>query len=154
MNYSHTQRGPISWILLLIGATCCVAALANLGDMQIVIPCGIFGAVMLLLALCFGTLTVADEGQSLLVRFGPVSLFRKHVNYEAISEAQPARSSLIDGWGIHYVPGRGWIYNLWGKSCVQLTVNGRTLRIGSDDAENLAAFIQEKLASSGREFAA
>lgn len=154
MDYSHTQRGPISWMLALVGVAALVAALANINDVRFVLPCGIIGAVMLLLALCFGTLTVADEGRSLLVRFGPVSLLRKHVKYEAISDAQPSRSSMIDGWGIHYVPGRGWTYNLWGKSCVQLTVNGRTIRIGSDDAENLAAFIQEKLAAPGREFAA
>ncbi len=150
MKYSHTQRGPISSILLLVGATAGVAALANPGDLQVVIPCGVLSAVMLLMALCFGSLTVADEGQSLLLRFGPLPLFRRHVKYEAISDVQSARSSFIDGWGIHYIPGRGWTYNLLGKCCVRLRVNGRILRIGSDDAPNLAGFIQSKIGRSGR----
>jgi len=150
MEYSHTQRSPLTWLLALVGVTAWVAALANLGDPRIVLPCGIFGAVMLLLALCFGTLTVKDEGRSLLVRFGPAPFFRTRVNYEAITDAQPARSSLIDGWGIHYIPGRGWTYNLWGTSCVQLTVIGRTVRIGSDEAQNLAGFIQSKIGRGNR----
>ena len=62
-----------------------------------------------------------------------------------ISRAEPARIALIDGWGIHYVPGRGWTYNIWGWSCVRLTVNGGTLRIGTDDAESLAQFILAKI---------
>jgi len=150
MHYYHTQRGPLSSLLALIGVIAWVAALANINDVRFVLPCGLVGAVMLVLALCFGSLTVADEGQSLLVRFGPLLLFRKRVEYEAISNAQPAQSSFIDGWGIHYIPGRGWTYNLWGKSCVRLTVSGRTIRIGSDDARNLAGFIQSKIGRSGR----
>lgn len=145
MHYSHTQRGPISWLLALIGVTAWVAAIANSGDSRFLLIGGLFGAVMILLALSFCTLTVADEGDSLLVRFGPLPLFSKHVAYDQISHAEPAKSSFIDGWGIHYVPGRGWTYNLWGWECVLLKVNGRTVRIGSDDAENLASFIQTKI---------
>lgn len=145
MHYSHTQRGPISWLLALIGVTAWVAAIANSGDARFLLIGGLFGAVMILLALSFCTLTVADEGDSLLVRFGPLPLFSKHVAYDQISLVQPAKSSFIDGWGIHYVPGRGWTYNLWGWECVLLKVNGRTVRIGSDDAENLASFIQTKI---------
>jgi hypothetical protein len=105
-----------------------------------------FGALMLLFALCFATLTVRDEGHSLAIRFGPLPVFHKRIAYESISEAEPTRSALIDGWGIHYIPGRGWTWNLWGWSCVKLKVNGRTVRIGSDDAESLARFIQTRMA--------
>lgn len=148
MQYSHTQRGPLSWILAVIGLAGLIAAVANSGDWRIALPAGIFGGVMVVLSLCFGTLTTEDVGDALKVSFGPVPLFFKRVPYHSITSAEPATSRLIDGWGIHYVPGRGWIYNLWGWDCVRLDVDGRPIRIGSDDADNLAAFIQSKLAQS------
>ena len=55
------------------------------------------------------------------------------------------RSSWIDGWGIHWIPGRGYTYNLWGFSCAKLDVRGRTVRIGSDDADKLVEFLKSKL---------
>lgn len=145
MDYAHTQHGPLSWILALLGVVGCAMALASLGDPAIALISGLFGTVMLALALCFGSLTVTDEGACLLVRFGPLPLARKRVAYGAIRSAEPARSSFIDGWGIHYVPGRGWTYNLWGTECVALDVNGRTIRIGSDDSQRLACFIRTKI---------
>ncbi len=33
-----------------------------------------------------------------------------------------ARSNWLDGWGIHYFPGRGIIYNLWGFDCVRVQI--------------------------------
>ena len=42
------------------------------------------------------------------------------------------------GWGIHLTP-RGWLYNVGGLDAVELALNnGRTLRIGSDEAAALA----------------
>ncbi len=145
MDYAHTQHGPLWWILALLGVVGCAVALSSLSDPVVASISGLFGAFMLLLASCFGSLTVTDEGPSLLVRFGPLPLARKRVAYDAIESVEVSRSSFIDGWGIHYVPGRGWTYNLWGTECVVLNVNGRTIRIGSDDSEHLAWFIRSKI---------
>ena len=61
--------------------------------------------------------------------------------------AEPDRSNVIDGWGIHWVPGRGWTYNLWGFDCVRLTLaGGRTIRVGTDDPRSLAQFVQTRIA--------
>ena len=57
---------------------------------------------------------------------------------------EPGRIAIIDGWGIHYIPGRGWTYNLWGFGCVKLTVRGKVVRVGTNDVENLARFLGEK----------
>jgi hypothetical protein len=137
------------WVFLVLIAT---AALTGAWIWRDHAPLAIslagFGALMLFLAMCFATLTVRDDGNSLLVRYGPIPLFHKRIEYDSINAAEPTRSALIDGWGIHYIPGRGWTFNLWGWSCVKLNVNGRTMRIGSDDAENLARFIQTKMAAT------
>jgi hypothetical protein len=39
------------------------------------------GVVMLLLAASFRRLTVSDEGDHLLIQFGPLPLFRRYVAY-------------------------------------------------------------------------
>ena len=59
------------------------------------------------------------------------------------------RTNIIDGWGIHYFPGRGWTYNIWGFDCVKLTLGRKIIRVGTDDAEELAKFIREKIGRGG-----
>jgi hypothetical protein len=60
--------------------------------------------------------------------------------------AEPGRTNLRDGWGIHYFPGRGSTWNLWGFDCVVLRLGGsKTLRVGTDDPEGLAAFLADRV---------
>lgn len=101
--------------------------------------------VLMSLALMFTNLTVSDQGDYMVLRFGILGVFRKRIAYSDITAFAPAKSSLIDGWGIHMIPGRGWTWNLWGFQCVQLTVNGRTIRVGTDDVDGLIKFLTEKL---------
>ncbi|MBI1901733.1 MAG: hypothetical protein HYS13_11565 [Planctomycetia bacterium] len=61
-------------------------------------------AVMFVLGLCFGSLTVQDEGDFLAVRYGPLPLFVKRIAYSSITAVSPGRSTLLDGWGIHHFP--------------------------------------------------
>ena len=102
-------------------------------------------SLFFLLGLLFAHLSVRDEGESLAVRFGPLRLFGTRIQYADVSSVQRGRSALIDGWGIHCIPGRGWTFNLWGFDCVELVVKGRALRIGSDDVDNLVTFLQSRV---------
>jgi hypothetical protein len=101
--------------------------------------------LMILCGFCFRSLTIADEGEWLAVRFGPLPFFGTSIRYADISDAQPGRTSWIDGWGIHYLPGRGWTYNLWGFRCVVLRMVNRSIRLGTDDPDNLAHFIRQRI---------
>jgi hypothetical protein len=51
---------------------------------------------------------------------------------------------LVYGIGvIHYSIRGGLVWNLWGRDCVVVHFkNGGVLRIGTDDAENLADFLK------------
>ncbi len=148
MTYSHTQRGALQWILWPAAAICFAGAVtargAEAGWVSAVLIAA--GLISIFISFCFLTLTVSDGGSGLDVRFGPVGLFHKQVPYASITAAEPARSSLLDGFGVHWVPGRGWTWNLWGFDCVELTVDDRTLRIGTDDREGLATFLQQRIA--------
>ena len=102
-------------------------------------------AIFAFCGLVFGSLTVSDEGQWLALRFGPLPLLGKRIRYSEITGVETGRTRFIDGWGVHYVPGRGWTYNLWGFDCVKLTLGRKVVRVGTDDAENLAKFLGEKI---------
>ena len=45
----------------------------------------------------------------------------------------------------------GVVWNLWGRECVVVRFrNGKVLRIGTDDAENLAGFLEGKVSEQGK----
>jgi hypothetical protein len=92
-----------------------------------------------------GPLTVADEGDQLAIRFGPLPLFQKRIAYDSIESVEIGQTSLIDGWGIHMSLKGGWVWNIWGGDCVVIRHGGKTTRVGTDDAEHLAGFLRDKL---------
>jgi len=106
------------------------------------------GALTFLLGLAFHHLTVADMGDRLAIRFGPLPLFRRVVRYAEIDSVSVGRTLFLDGWGIHYSVRGGWVWNLWGRDCVVVQFKNRAvLRIGTDDAGNLARFMASKIAA-------
>lgn len=141
MRYEHTQYGPLHLVLLgPAAAMFAVAAVAPVTSLRVVML--VAGAFMLVLAASFRKLTVRDGGDRLLIEFGPLPLVRKSVLYSEIEEVDSGRKTTLDSWGAHYMPGRGWTYSLWGFGCVVLRVaGGKTLRVGTDDPEGLAAFL-------------
>ena len=144
-EYEHTQRGGFHYILLLFGAVMLAGVWLTHEKPPVPILLAAISAIFFVVALAFVRLTVRDAGNRLVLRFGPLPLLGKSFSYADITEATPDRSRLIDGWGIHWIPGRGWTYNLWGYDCVRLLVGGKTVRIGTDDVDNLAAFLRKKI---------
>ncbi len=146
--YEHTQKAPLHLMLWCIGiviATMGVVAEERIGTLI----CFAVAILMLLFAAMFRWMTVRDEGACLAVRYGPLPVFKARFPYREMTDVQQAKSSFLDGWGIHYFPGRGWTYNLWGFDCVKMLVNGVAVRIGSDDVVQLVEFLQAKTASQG-----
>lgn len=148
-EYDHTQYGKIHF-LLQIPAVICLAVsyfLFERATSATVILISV-GSILLLFSFAMIWLRVHDLGEHIKCTFGPIKLLSKKTAYSDIAEAYVSRSKLIDGWGIHKVPGRGWTYNLWGYDCVEFKLtNGKLMRIGTDDPENLASFIQSRISS-------
>lgn len=143
-SYRHTQTAPLGLILLGSGFVCfalgwVVEEPGNLVALPV-------GAVLAFVGLCFHHLTVADEGEALAIRFGPLPLFRRRVRYADMTKVETGRTLLLDGWGIHYSVRGGWVWNLWGRDCVVVHLRHSVLRIGSDDAPGLARFLQDRIA--------
>ena len=56
------------------------------------------GAIVLLLACCLRQLTVSDEGDHLLIYFGPLPLFQRRIQFSEIDKVEKGKSTLMDGW--------------------------------------------------------
>ncbi|MHC5054472.1 MAG: hypothetical protein ACYTKD_07130 [Planctomycetota bacterium] len=148
MEYEHTQRSPLHLMLLACGAGSAILAWSVSDDRPAMLIALSVTLVLVAVAFCFATLTVRDTGTHLAVRFGPIPLFGTSIAYSDITEVAAARSSVLDGWGVHWTPGRGWIYNLWGFGCVRVGLGGKAVRIGTDDVEGLVRFLTSKLESA------
>ncbi len=145
MGYHHTQTGYLHYILY--GVTAIVLSLAWLTRDETAVPLLLAGiaALTLLAAESFRYLTVQDEVDCLALRYGPLPFFHKRIRYTDVTAVERGHSSILDGWGIHYVPGRGWTYNLWGFDCVKVSLGRKVIRVGTDDVENLVEFLRTKI---------
>jgi hypothetical protein len=148
-GYTHTQKAPLCWILCGVALGCFVVAgvVDPVGSPAIVVGHLVAGVVVALGAASFHHLAVFDQGDSLRIRFGPLPLLRRTVRYAEIEKVEVGRTLLLEAWGVHYSILRGgWVWNLWGRDCVALYwKKGSVLRIGTDDAENLARFLEVKI---------
>lgn len=144
--YSHTQKAPLCLIFYAAASVCIVLGFGVIGD-----PLGsamlvTAGLLMNFLATAFHHLTVEDQGDHLVIRFGPTPLFRRTVRYADIERVEVDRTLLLDGWGIHWSVRGGWVWNLWGRDCVVVHLKKGKLWIGTDDAENLASCLKDRSA--------
>ncbi len=145
MQYHHTQTGAIHYILNLVAAVMALVVWLSAGEPGVV-PL-VWGVALLLVvaAWIFQCMTVRDEGDRVAICYSPLEIPLKRILYSQIRSVQTSRSKILDGWGIHWIPGRGTTYNVWGFDCVELQVGNRLIRIGSDDVDNLATFLRSKI---------
>jgi hypothetical protein len=144
-EYSHTQRAPLCLLIYALAVVFTVLGymVEEAPPIQWLFPP--IGLLMFVVAASFHHLIVKDRGDGLAIRFGPVPLFRKAVQYSDIVAVEVGRALLLDGWGIHMSIRGGWVWNIWGRDCVVLHLKKGTLRIGTDDAKNLAGFIEQRI---------
>ena len=143
--YSHTQHAPLHLLFYALAALCLVVTALTLSAFPVSLITGAVALFMLTAALAAGHLTVADAGDRLDIRFGPLPLFHTAVPYDDIERVEVGRTLLLDGLGIHYSLRGGWVWNLWGRSCVVLHRRKGPMWIGTDDPHGLAHFLQQRL---------
>ena len=143
--YQHTQRAPLHWILYLPAGGLFFVAWQIRLESQLSIVFGLVGFLLIVLAISFKELTVREKDDHLEVRFGPLRIFGTDIRFSEITDVEIGKTKLIDGWGIHYVPFRGWALNLWGFNCVKITRKTSVIRIGSDDVEQLTEVVARRV---------
>jgi len=144
-SYRHVQHAPLCLPIYILAMVFLVPGLLLKSEPPIPWLFPPIGLLMLILAASFHNLTVEDQSDRLSIRFGPIPLFRKTICFDEITSAKRGRTTILDGWGIHMSWRGGWVWNLWGRDCVVLQLGKGVLRIGTDDAENLADFINQKI---------
>lgn len=151
MSYHHIQRAPL--MILLYGLALLFFAVGvSLRDeppLPWLFPP--IGALMLVLAASFHYLQVEDQGDRLLVSFGPLPLFRRAIRYHEMVSVEPSQTTLLDGWGIHYSFRGGWVWNLWGRDCVKIQLERGVLWLGTDEPVALTEFLKTRLRSPSSE---
>ena len=150
MQYHHTQKALLYGILILVGIAMFVGA-SLVPEKAVQVTLLVSGGLMFLLAFCFRQLTVCDEGDRLLIAFGPLPLFRRRIRFADMEIAEKGRTTFLDGWGIHLSLSGGWVWNLWGFDCVDVWYkNGRKVRIGTDDPIGLEAYLRDRMKKQGK----
>lgn len=144
MGYDHTQKGPWRFLGYFFAVILVPIVWAASEDPMAVLVLG--SSMLLVIALCegFSRLTIRDDGDQLSVSFGPPPVWQTHISYRDIESIEPDRSTFLDGWGVHWLPGRGTIYNVWGFDCVRIKTAKRIVRLGTNDVDRLVAFLTAK----------
>jgi hypothetical protein len=145
-GYSHTQKAPLCLIVYAAAVWLFVGAWLVQGEPVVALVLVGGAVLMALLASAFHYLTIEDGGEHLAIRFGPLPVFHRRVRYADIERVEIGRTLILEGWGIHMSVRGGWVWNLWGRDCVVVHLLRKgVLRIGTNDAANLARFLQGKI---------
>jgi len=149
-SYHHTQKAP--WFLLLFAFAALFFTVAWVTRAEPVLPAILLvsGLLMATLGYSMQQLTVSDEGDRLAICFGPLPLFRKRIRYDDIIGVEIGRTTIMDGWGIHWSPWGGWLWSLSAGKCVVIRRRRRVTRVGTDDAEGLAEFLKSRIGGQPR----
>jgi hypothetical protein len=143
VTYWHRQTAPLCLILYLLAVVFFAVGYGVRGAPAVSVVLSLAGLAILVLAASFHHLTVADEGEALAIRFGPLPLFRTAIRYDDIRRIEIGGAASV---GIHLSLRDGWIWNLWGRDTIVFHLrNGTIFRLGSDDCENLAGFIETRI---------
>ena len=140
MEYNHKQFGTVMVIGFLVPTIFILFLPFVMGDFPPVLFIAI--VVIAISFPIFYSLTVKIGGGILTCYFG-VGLIRKQILLSDIKEFRAVRNPWFIGWGIRWMPGQYWLWNVSGLLAVELLFNnGKRFRIGTDDSENLVNAIQ------------
>lgn len=139
MSYHHRQRGTLVLVTMgIFGVLILVIFATALSLSLAAIPL----TVAALLVINFGWLDVRLDAKKLHLAFG-VGWIRRSISLDRIAAAEVVKTRWFYGWGIRLTP-KGWMWNTSGFDAVQLTYHdGKHFLIGSDDANRLAAAIEQ-----------
>ena len=59
------------------------------------------------------------------------------------------RTTIMDGWGIHWSPWGGWVWSLSAGTAWSFGDDEGVIRVGTDDAERLAEFLKGRKSRAG-----
>ena len=153
MTYKHTQTGHLMIVVTLavMGLFAWIHTLAAAEPPSVDSGTNLaVTSVMLLILLIlasFVSLQVTVDEQYLRIKFG-YGIYKKKFLLRDIVSAKSVKNHWYYGWGIRiwFWPNKMWIYNVSGFDAVEIKLkNGRTYRIGTDEAAKLEHAILQSI---------
>ena len=133
--YRHKQFSP--WPLLALG----LFFLPRIKRRT-----SLLAAALALLAMQCASLTTRVDERGVSWNFG-LSLPIGEIPFEDIAGVQMTQTGFLQGFGIHWTPRYGWVWNVSGRNAVTIRKkNGAMITLGSDDAAGLYAAINARMA--------
>jgi len=146
--YKHTQIGQVIIFSMLaafavIGVAEFIASQQRIKNIEMII---IATAIILFITLLlFFSLTVIVNEEYVLVKFC-TGIIRKKFLLKDIESCEVVKNRWWYGFGIRFIAGSGWMFNVSGLDAVELNLkNGKKFRIGTDEPKELARYICNRL---------
>jgi len=141
MEYRHTQKGKVLGAAIGIAVVLLFISIWLSGSLQSI------QTIILLILLAgwglFYSLTVEIKDGILKCHFG-MGVLQKQIHLSEVQEVRNVRNPWYMGWGIRWLPGRYWMWNVSGFQAVELVFrSGRRFRIGTDEPSALVQAILE-----------
>ena len=141
MTYRHTQVGTVIIVAVLGAALVTLVVFVPTAGANTLPALVVFVLTAVALSL-FSWLTVEIDKDVITCRFG-VGLIRKSIPLSHVEQVHTVVNSWLVGWGIRWVPGRYWVWNVSGLRAVELVMkDGTRFRIGTDEPEALVRAIE------------
>ena len=144
--YSRKQSAPVSAILFGSALLMVIVGIWSQNSTALAITLAT-AVPIVVMGCCFHYLQVEGTDDGLWIRFGPVPLFRKYIHYADITKVEAARSTFLDGWGIHKSLRGGWIWNIWGFDCVGIYHSNTVTWVGTTEPTELVEFLQSQISN-------
>lgn len=142
--YEHTQPGnTIRWIIgiVIVGTlySTFVLGIKDLKNVMLFVLPLLTGILTLLWSL---TITVTDTHLSHSFN---LDFWKRRYPLTDIESVSKVQNSWLYGYGIRFI-GSGWLYNVSGTDAILIQFkNGKKIRIGTDDQENLYNILSQQL---------
>ena len=135
MQYQHKQFGTFITIALATGMLLALLPFFITGKFPPVLI-----AVLVVLAVVWVllfSLSIELKDNALICRLGAGLIHRK-IRLSEIRQSRIISNPWYAGFGIHWVPGQYWVWNVSGRRGVELSLkSGERFRLGTDEPEAL-----------------
>jgi hypothetical protein len=139
-NYDHRQLAP--WPLAVLGFFV-VRRLLKRGKKRKIVGGLTLGFALFMLQFCMLSTRVDESGVSWAFGLGFPNGF---IPLSDITGAELTTTQRWEGWGIHWSPQHGWIWNIAGRSAVTIRKRlGQDITLGTDDASGLYNAIASRI---------
>ena len=140
-RYEHTQVGYFIVVAIVAAMVAIGIIMANAGVNWIATTVLVVLAVIVVL---FHRLTIAINGEELVVQFGPGAI-RKRFKLNEIESCEAVRIPWYYGWGIRSTPD-GMVFRVSGFHAIQIKLKtGKKFLIGTDVPQELEEAIRQAI---------